>query len=156
LFATAADAFMDLVSSCVMLVTSRLASRPSIYKYPVGRTRIETIGIIMFCCLMTTVAIQLIVRPARALLMPRSCICVNPSLIYFRLNLGVVWLVVKLTPKNCTSFPLFLSLSQVCALLVARQSYTCAHPSSLLQGKFMCVLLHVPSISVRPCLLHRP
>jgi len=61
LFATAADAFMDLVSSVVMLITSRMAARPSIYKYPVGRTRIETIGIIMFCCLMTTVAIQLIV-----------------------------------------------------------------------------------------------
>jgi hypothetical protein len=61
LFATAADAFMDLISSVVMLVTSRMASRPSVYKYPVGRTRIETIGIIMFCCLMTTVAIQLIV-----------------------------------------------------------------------------------------------
>jgi hypothetical protein len=60
LFATAADAFMDLVSSVVMLVTSRMAARPSVYKYPVGRTRIETIGIIMFCCLMTTVAIQLI------------------------------------------------------------------------------------------------
>jgi divalent metal cation (Fe/Co/Zn/Cd) transporter len=64
LFATAADAFMDLVSSCVMLITSRMAARPSVYKYPVGRTRIETIGIIMFCCLMTTVAIQLIVRTA--------------------------------------------------------------------------------------------
>ena len=62
LFATAADAFMDLVSSIVMLITSRMAARPSVYKYPVGRTRIETIGIIMFCCLMTTVAIQLIVR----------------------------------------------------------------------------------------------
>lgn len=67
LFATAADAFMDLVSSCVMLVTSRMAARPSVYKYPVGRTRIETIGIIMFCCLMTTVAIQLIIESGRAL-----------------------------------------------------------------------------------------
>jgi len=64
LFATAADAFMDLVSSVVMLTTSRMAARPSVYKYPVGRTRIETIGIIMFCCLMTTVAIQLIVSQA--------------------------------------------------------------------------------------------
>lgn len=61
LFATAADAFMDLVSSFVMLVTSILAARPSVYKYPVGRKRIETIGIILFCALMTTVAIQLIV-----------------------------------------------------------------------------------------------
>ncbi|KAH7073942.1 cation efflux family-domain-containing protein [Paraphoma chrysanthemicola] len=67
LFATAADAFMDLVSSCVMLITSRMAARASVYKYPVGRTRIETIGIIMFCCLMTTVAIQLIIESGRAL-----------------------------------------------------------------------------------------
>lgn len=67
LFATAADAFMDLVSSVVMLVTSRMASRHDVYKYPVGRTRIETIGIIMFCCLMTTVAIQLIIESGRSL-----------------------------------------------------------------------------------------
>ncbi|KAI1866897.1 uncharacterized protein JN550_007444 [Neoarthrinium moseri] len=67
LFATAADAFMDLVSSFVMLVTSRMAARPSVYKYPVGRTRIETMGIILFCALMTTVAIQLIVESARTL-----------------------------------------------------------------------------------------
>ncbi|KAK6083473.1 cation diffusion facilitator 1 (cation efflux family protein) [Seiridium cupressi] len=67
LFATAADAFMDLVSSFVMLITSRMAARASVYKYPVGRTRIETIGIILFCALMTTVAIQLIVESARTL-----------------------------------------------------------------------------------------
>ncbi|KAI1073436.1 cation efflux family-domain-containing protein [Whalleya microplaca] len=67
LFATAADAFMDLVSSFVMLITSILAARPSVYKYPVGRKRIETIGIILFCALMTTVAIQLLVESARTL-----------------------------------------------------------------------------------------
>lgn len=39
LFATAADAFMDLVSSFVMFTTSRMAARPSIYKYPVVRPR---------------------------------------------------------------------------------------------------------------------
>ncbi|KAF7536829.1 hypothetical protein G7054_g4250 [Neopestalotiopsis clavispora] len=58
---------MDLVSSFVMLITSRLAARASVYKYPVGRTRIETIGIILFCALMTTVAIQLIVESGRTL-----------------------------------------------------------------------------------------
>ncbi|KAI1631434.1 cation efflux family-domain-containing protein [Biscogniauxia mediterranea] len=67
LFATAADAFMDLVSSFVMLITSRMAARASVYKYPVGRRRIETIGIILFCALMTTVAIQLLVESARTL-----------------------------------------------------------------------------------------
>jgi cation diffusion facilitator family transporter len=67
LFATAADAFMDLVSSVVMLITSRLAARPSPYKYPVGRRRIETVGVIMFCALMATVAVQLIIESARTL-----------------------------------------------------------------------------------------
>ncbi|KAK6068230.1 cation efflux family protein [Seiridium cupressi] len=61
LFATAADAFMDLVSSCVMLATSRMASKPKLHKFPVGRTRMETIGVILFCALMTTVAIELLV-----------------------------------------------------------------------------------------------
>ncbi|KAJ6447297.1 Flavin-containing monooxygenase YUCCA6 [Purpureocillium lavendulum] len=67
LFATAADAFMDLVSSTVMLITSKLAQRPSVYKYPVGRTRIEPIGIIVFCALMATVAVQLLIESARSL-----------------------------------------------------------------------------------------
>ncbi|KKZ60541.1 hypothetical protein EMCG_04820 [[Emmonsia] crescens] len=67
LFATAADAFMDLVSSVVMLITSRMAARPKPHKYPVGRRRIETVGIILFCALMTTVAVQLIIESIRSL-----------------------------------------------------------------------------------------
>ncbi|KAI0482075.1 cation efflux family-domain-containing protein, partial [Xylariaceae sp. FL0804] len=67
LFATAADAFMDLVSSFVMVITAHLAAKASVYKYPVGRTRIETIGIILFCALMTTVAIELLVESGRTL-----------------------------------------------------------------------------------------
>jgi divalent metal cation (Fe/Co/Zn/Cd) transporter len=50
-----------------MLVTSRMAQRASVYKYPVGRTRIETIGIILFCALMTTVAVQLLIESGRTL-----------------------------------------------------------------------------------------
>ncbi|KAI3579622.1 hypothetical protein IWW34DRAFT_621511 [Fusarium oxysporum f. sp. albedinis] len=47
LFATAADAFMDLVSSFVMLITSWLAARPSIYKYPVSQFAIAD-GVLVF------------------------------------------------------------------------------------------------------------
>jgi len=58
---------MDLVSSTIMLVTSRVAATPSQLKYPVGRTRVETIGIIMFCSLMSAVAVQILVESARKL-----------------------------------------------------------------------------------------
>ncbi|KAH8657571.1 hypothetical protein BGZ60DRAFT_383615 [Tricladium varicosporioides] len=67
LFGTAADAFMDLVSSVVMLITSRLAAKPNVKKFPVGRKRVETVGIILFCALMTTVAVQLIIESGRSL-----------------------------------------------------------------------------------------
>lgn len=58
---------MDLVSSVVMLITSRLAARPKLTKFPVGRKRVETVGIILFCALMTTVAVQLIIESVRSL-----------------------------------------------------------------------------------------
>ncbi|CZT52580.1 related to Metal tolerance protein 7 [Rhynchosporium secalis] len=67
LFATAADAFMDLVSSFIMLITSRLAAKPNVEKFPVGRKRVETVGIILFCALMTTVSVQLIIESVRSL-----------------------------------------------------------------------------------------
>ncbi|KAH7305696.1 cation diffusion facilitator 1 [Rhexocercosporidium sp. MPI-PUGE-AT-0058] len=67
LFATAADAFMDLVSSIIMLITSRLAAKPNVQKFPVGRKRVETVGIILFCALMTTVSVQLIIESVRSL-----------------------------------------------------------------------------------------
>ncbi|CAG8976425.1 hypothetical protein HYALB_00012643, partial [Hymenoscyphus albidus] len=67
LFGTAADAFMDLVSSTVMLITSRLAAKPNVANFPVGRKRVETVGIILFCALMTTVSVEIIIEPSRAL-----------------------------------------------------------------------------------------
>lgn len=55
---------MDLVSSIVMLITTRLAAKPNLKKFPVGRKRAETVGVILFCALMTTVSIELIVGTA--------------------------------------------------------------------------------------------
>ena len=76
---------MDLVSSIVMLITSRLAAEPNMKIFPAvwkeilfmvdigtdsiglqGRRRAETVGIILFCALMTTVSVELIVRPRPA------------------------------------------------------------------------------------------
>ncbi|KAK5625878.1 hypothetical protein RRF57_001595 [Xylaria bambusicola] len=66
---------VDLVSSFIIWITSRVAAQPNVYKYPVvgvhlqqhGRTRIETIGIILFCSLLTTVAVELLVSRTKTL-----------------------------------------------------------------------------------------
>ncbi|KAI8331843.1 cation efflux protein [Chlamydoabsidia padenii] len=67
IFATMADAFMDLLSSVVLMWTSRQASRPNLDKYPAGKARMETAGIIVFSCLMSCVAFFLIIESGQKL-----------------------------------------------------------------------------------------
>jgi len=67
IFATMADAFMDLLSSVILLWATRQAARPNLMKYPAGKARMETAGIIVFSCLMSCVAIFLIIESAQKL-----------------------------------------------------------------------------------------
>ncbi|KAI9006448.1 cation efflux family-domain-containing protein [Hyaloraphidium curvatum] len=62
LFATMADAFMDLISSLVLLATGTAARHVDRRRYPTGKSRLEVLGTIVFATLMSTVAIQLIVE----------------------------------------------------------------------------------------------
>ncbi|KAI8054058.1 hypothetical protein BDF22DRAFT_682750 [Syncephalis plumigaleata] len=66
LFATMADAFMDLLSSVVLMLAGHEASKENLHKYPTGKSRMETIGIIVFSALMSTVSVQLMVESVRA------------------------------------------------------------------------------------------
>ncbi|KNE71602.1 cation diffusion facilitator family transporter [Allomyces macrogynus ATCC 38327] len=62
LFATAADAFMDLLSGGVLLVADHAARRQNVLDYPTGKKRYETIGIIVFSTLMATLSLQILVQ----------------------------------------------------------------------------------------------
>ncbi|RKP09675.1 cation efflux family-domain-containing protein [Thamnocephalis sphaerospora] len=68
LFATMADSFMDLLSGAILTLASREARKENIQKYPTGKSRMETIGIIVFSSLMATVSVQLIVESIRTLI----------------------------------------------------------------------------------------
>ncbi|KAI8095688.1 cation efflux family-domain-containing protein [Thamnidium elegans] len=67
IFSTMIDAFMDLLSSVVLLWASRQASKSNVTKYPAGKSRMETVGIIVFSCLMSCVALFLIVEASQKL-----------------------------------------------------------------------------------------
>ncbi len=67
LFATTTDAFMDLLSSLILLITSHLAGKKEIYLYPSGKGRFETVGIIVFGTLMATISLQLIINVVQSL-----------------------------------------------------------------------------------------
>ncbi|KAL1934775.1 hypothetical protein VTP01DRAFT_6957 [Rhizomucor pusillus] len=67
IFATMSDAFMDLLSSVVMMWMARQVARPNPIKYPAGKARMETAAIMVVSCLMSCVAIFLIIEAAKRL-----------------------------------------------------------------------------------------
>ncbi|KAI8098017.1 cation efflux family-domain-containing protein [Gilbertella persicaria] len=67
IFSTMADAFMDLLSSVVLMWATKQASKSNLQKYPAGKSRMETIGIIIFSCLMSCVALFLIIEASQKL-----------------------------------------------------------------------------------------
>ncbi|KAF9935804.1 hypothetical protein BGZ65_002994 [Modicella reniformis] len=69
LFATMADAFMDLLSGVILTYAATVSSKSNNwFKYPSGKSRMETAGTIVFASLMATVSLQLIIESVRTLI----------------------------------------------------------------------------------------
>jgi hypothetical protein len=66
LLATTADAMMDVASSSVLIIAGVMASKSNYIKYPTGKQKYKTIGIIVFSTLMATLSIQLIVESVKS------------------------------------------------------------------------------------------
>ncbi|EPE31884.1 cation diffusion facilitator 1 [Glarea lozoyensis ATCC 20868] len=60
LFTTMADAIFDPMSNVTLIMTNRAIKRVDPNRFPSGKARLETVGNIVFCFLMTTVSFILI------------------------------------------------------------------------------------------------
>lgn len=67
LFTTMADAIFDPMSNVTLIVSNRAVKRVDPSRFPSGKARLETIGNIVFCFLMTAVSMILIAFSAREL-----------------------------------------------------------------------------------------
>jgi cation diffusion facilitator family transporter len=67
LFTTMADAIFDPLSNVTLIVTNRAVSRVDPRRFPSGKARLETVGNITFCFIMTAVSCILIAFSARSL-----------------------------------------------------------------------------------------
>ena len=67
LYATTLDAFMDIASNTVLILTSKLAESQNYLKYPTGKNRFKTTGIIVFSTLMSTLALQIWLQAIQSL-----------------------------------------------------------------------------------------
>ncbi|KAI8818587.1 cation efflux family-domain-containing protein [Fimicolochytrium jonesii] len=78
LFATTADAFMDLASSLVLVFAGKAALTENPLLYPTGKTRMETAGILIFSIMMGTLSIQLLIEGVRTLISASHDIDLSP------------------------------------------------------------------------------
>ncbi|VBB75652.1 Putative metal tolerance protein [Podospora comata] len=67
LFTTMADAIFDPMSNVTLILTNRAVKRVDPNRFPAGRARLETVGNIVFCFLMTAVSMIIISFAARDL-----------------------------------------------------------------------------------------
>ncbi|QDZ18893.1 cation efflux protein [Chloropicon primus] len=70
IIASALDSLLDLTSGTILYFTNRAMRRPDIYKYPVGKTRMEPLGIIVFSSMMGTVGFSVMVEAVRQFVGP--------------------------------------------------------------------------------------
>jgi cation diffusion facilitator family transporter len=68
LFTTMADAIFDPMSNVTLIVTNRAVKRVDPSRFPSGKARLETVGNIVFCFLMTSVSFILIAFSIRELI----------------------------------------------------------------------------------------
>ncbi|KAL2152031.1 hypothetical protein VTH82DRAFT_5215 [Thermothelomyces myriococcoides] len=67
LFTTMADAIFDPLSNITLIITNRAVRRVDPSRFPSGKARLETVGNIVFCFLMTSVSLIIIAFSARDL-----------------------------------------------------------------------------------------
>ncbi|KAK9718610.1 hypothetical protein K7432_005332 [Basidiobolus ranarum] len=69
ILATMAESFMDALSSAVLVYAARAIAKSNLLKYPVGKARLETVGVIIFSALMGTLSLGLMIEGVRALIL---------------------------------------------------------------------------------------
>ncbi|KAM0453230.1 hypothetical protein ACHAPV_009024 [Trichoderma viride] len=67
LFTTMADAVFDPLSTLALILSNRAISKVDPRRFPAGKARLETVGNIVFCFLMSSVALIIIAFSAREL-----------------------------------------------------------------------------------------
>ncbi|XP_040987503.1 metal tolerance protein 9-like [Juglans microcarpa x Juglans regia] len=66
--ASTLDSFLDLLSGCILWYTSYAMRKPNHYHYPIGKNRMQPVGIIVFASVMATLGLQILLESARQII----------------------------------------------------------------------------------------
>ncbi|KAI4323254.1 hypothetical protein L6164_022875 [Bauhinia variegata] len=66
--ASTLDSLLDLLSGFILWFTAYAMSKPNHYQYPVGKNRMQPVGIVVFASVMATLGLQILFESARELI----------------------------------------------------------------------------------------
>ncbi|KAB1216874.1 Metal tolerance protein 10 [Morella rubra] len=66
--ASTLDSFLDLLSGFILWFTSNAMKKPNKYSYPIGKNRMQPVGIVVFSSVMATLGLQIMFEAARELI----------------------------------------------------------------------------------------
>ncbi|XAR56922.1 hypothetical protein NMG60_11037583 [Bertholletia excelsa] len=68
IIASTLDSLLDLLSGFILWFTARAMKKPNQYRYPIGKKRMQPVGIIVFASVMATLGLQILFESGRQLL----------------------------------------------------------------------------------------
>ncbi|XP_022943489.1 metal tolerance protein 9-like [Cucurbita moschata] len=66
--ASTLDSLLDLLSGFILWFTANAMRKPNQYRYPIGKNRMQPVGIVVFASIMATLGIQILLESARELI----------------------------------------------------------------------------------------
>ncbi|KAI7860379.1 hypothetical protein BDC45DRAFT_430569 [Circinella umbellata] len=99
ILASAFESFLDLLSNAIIFFTVRIMKKQDYYKYPVGKSRMEPLGIIVFAVIITTSFSQVLLTSIQRLTDPEK----NAEPIDLSVT-GIIILIVNIIIKGALWF----------------------------------------------------
>uniref|UniRef100_A0A0C9S9F6 TSA: Wollemia nobilis Ref_Wollemi_Transcript_932_1874 transcribed RNA sequence n=1 Tax=Wollemia nobilis TaxID=56998 RepID=A0A0C9S9F6_9CONI len=66
--ASTLDSLLDLIAGAILWFTNRSMTNTNIYKYPIGKLRVQPVGIIIFAVVMATLGVQILIEAVKQLI----------------------------------------------------------------------------------------
>ncbi|XP_010260638.1 PREDICTED: metal tolerance protein 10-like isoform X2 [Nelumbo nucifera] len=101
--ASTLDSFMDLLSGFILWFTDHAMRKPNHYRYPIGKQRMQPLGIIVFASVMAALGLQVLLESSRELIAQS-----RPELNREK----EIWLIAIMTSVTAVKFVLMIYCRQ--------------------------------------------
>ncbi|CAJ1958199.1 unnamed protein product [Sphenostylis stenocarpa] len=92
--ASTMDSLLDLLSGFILWFTAHAMRNPNQYHYPIGKKRMQPVGIIVFASVMATLGLQILIESGRELI-SKSKPEMDPTKLHWTIGIMVAVTVVK-------------------------------------------------------------